>query len=387
MSGARKEGDNEVDDWIKVVDRLPFVSSVKRDVIALRRLLYDRRAPRVAAIGLEGSGRTSLANALLSAVAFGEGGAAPGPEAGRWIRIDADGRRLEWLELPAEGDADALLEMARPAFEERLPDVLLAVVEATGEERAAGPIHEALTALRTYLEERHEHKPVFLVALTKVDVLPPADAAPPYPPPKVAAIEHALGVLRKKLAKVVPSAESFLAVCGRPTDTPGAPRWNLDRLGEAIVEGLPEAAQIEAVRAFEVGRETKRRVARALVNSCSALAVTVGLAPIPFADAIVLLPMQAAMVTGIAYLSGRPWDRRATLEWLASIGVASSAGIGLRWSARQLLKLVPGAGSLVGAGVAGAGTMAIGRSAIAYFVDGPGSPSSRPELRADNPTA
>ena len=93
MSGARKEGDNEVDDWIKVVDRLPFVSSVKRDVIALRRLLYDRRAPRVAAIGLEGSGRTSLANALLSAVAFGEGGAAPGPEAGRWIRIDADGRR------------------------------------------------------------------------------------------------------------------------------------------------------------------------------------------------------------------------------------------------------------------------------------------------------
>src|SRR5690606_39025530 len=98
MSGARRrEGESEVDDWIKVVDRLPFVSTIKRDVVALRRLLYDRRAPRVAAIGLPGSGRTSLANALLSAVAFGDGGAAPAPDPGRWIRIDADGRRLDWI--------------------------------------------------------------------------------------------------------------------------------------------------------------------------------------------------------------------------------------------------------------------------------------------------
>jgi len=107
--------------------------------------------------------------------------------------------------------------------------------------------------------------------------------------------------------------------------------------------------------------------------------------PVPFADAFFLLPMQAAMVTGIAYLSGRPWNRRAAAEWLASVGVVGGAGLGLRWSAQQLVKLVPGAGSIVGAGVAGAGTLAIGRSAIAYFVDGPGNLVRRPELRAENP--
>jgi len=48
------------------------------------------------------------------------------------------------------------------------------------------------------------------------------------------------------------------------------------------------------------------------------------------------------------------------------------------------VKLVPGAGTLVGASVAGAGTLAIGRSAMAYFIDGPGH-ERRVELRADNP--
>ena len=71
---------------------------------------------------------------------------------------------------------------------------------------------------------------------------------------------------------------------------------------------------------------------------------------------------------------------------------ATKAGTGFRFDvgAGKALtvaggKLVPGAGSIVGAGVAGAGTLAIGRSAIAYFVDGPGNAVRRPELRAENP--
>ena len=64
----------------------------------------------------------------------------------------------------------------------------------------------------------------------------------------------------------------------------------------------------------------------------------------------------------------------------------AGAGLGLRWGAQQLVKLVPGAGSIVGAGVASAGTLAIGRSAMAYFIDGPGQLGQRKELRADNPS-
>ena len=373
----RRRRDEEIEDWVRVVDRLPFVSSIKRDATALRRLLYDRRAPRIAIVGSPGCGRTTLANALLAAHAFGQDGAAPPPAPGQWVRIDADGRRLDWMELPAELPRHALIELAQPRFEETLPDVLVGAVEAGAEDAAAGPLRDALEALRGHLRDRHGHEPPVLVLLTKADALHPSDVPPPD---KEEAIEAALGRVRSALTGLGLPKESLLAVVGLASET--TRRWNVERVGEEILERLPDSAKLEGVRAFEVGKDARRRVARALVNSCSALAVTVGLAPIPFADAFLLLPLQAAMVTGIAYLSGRPWNRRAAAEWLASIGVTGGAGMGLRWGAQQLVKLVPGAGALVSAGVAGAGTLAIGRSAIAYFVDGPGSLERRPELRA-----
>jgi uncharacterized protein (DUF697 family) len=94
--------------------------------------------------------------------------------------------------------------------------------------------------------------------------------------------------------------------------------------------------------------------------------------PIPFSDAIALLPTQGLMVTAVAYVAGQPWDRRAALEWVGSLGVMGGAAVGLRWGAQQLLKLWPGGGTLISASVAGVGTEALGLSAIAYFVDGPG---------------
>jgi len=69
-------------------------------------------------------------------------------------------------------------------------------------------------------------------------------------------------------------------------------------------------------------------------------------------------------------VSGRPWRAGAVAEWLGSLGIVGGAGFGLRWAAQQLVKLVPGAGSMISASVAAAGTAALGHSAVAYFVDG-----------------
>ncbi|MEZ4335284.1 MAG: hypothetical protein R3B82_01535 [Sandaracinaceae bacterium] len=375
---------NEMDDWLRVLDRLPFVGSVKRRSAACAgcSTIAARRGSRRS--GPARSGRTSLANGLLHAATFGADGAAPPPAPGAWVRIDADGRRLDWLELPTDGEG--LVELARHAFDEAVPDVLVAVVEAGTEGREARPLLEALRALRQTLSDAYDARPEVLVVLTKVDHLPPAGDRPDSEP-KRRAMDLAIASLRQTLEPLQLKEHAFVPVCAKPyADEPYDPRYNLDGLGEAVLEALPEEGRLEAVRGFEVGRDARRDVARTLVNSCSAIAVTIGLAPIPFADAFVLLPLQGAMVTGIAYVSGRGWDAKAGAEWIASIGAVGSAGIGLRWGAQQLVKLIPGAGSLVGASVAGAGTLAIGRSAIAYFIDGPGSLSKRPELRAENPT-
>ncbi|MBX3273207.1 MAG: hypothetical protein KF729_23280 [Sandaracinaceae bacterium] len=375
MVEPQRAPESELDDWLRIVDRIPFVGSVKRELTGLRRLLYDRRAPRLAVIGAAGSGRTTLADGLLGALVFAAGaqdaGGAPRPAPGRWVRIDAGGRRLDWLELPSDADEAALLARASEAFEEALPDVILGVVAAGAEASEGARLQSTLRVLRGRLATAET-----LIVLTKADALDPLDEP-------ARALASALDALRRATSELGLADERYAAVAARPTE--GRPRDDLSALAGAILERLPDEARLEAVRALDVGRDARRAIARRVVNSCAAIAVTVGLAPIPFADAFILLPLQAAMVTGVAYVGGRGWDRRAALEWLASVGAVGSAGVGLRWGAQQLVKLIPGAGSLVGASVAGAGTLAIGRSAIAYYVDGPGRLGERPELRADNP--
>lgn len=371
--GPSRNEQNELDDWMKVLDRLPFVGSVKRDLTALRQLLYDRRAPRVAVVGAHPAGRMALANGLLTAIAFGPGGAAPAAREGQWVHVDADGRRLDWLELPV---SEGVVEIARPALDDSLPDAIVALVRATAATEEAKPAADAAGALRDYLKQERDHDAPILFVLDAVEALPPHHAAPADKPDTIAL---ALREAREAAYALKLEDDRFHAVSTTP------PRHDLTALGESLLAQIPESAQLEAVRAFEVGREARRGVARAVVNSCTALALTVGLAPVPFADAFILVPLQAAMVTAIAYVSGRPWDRRAASEWIASLGGAAGAGLGLRWGARQLAKLVPGAGSLVGASFASAGTLAIGRSAMAYFIDGPGRLGERKELRADNP--
>ncbi len=57
-------------------------------------------------------------------------------------------------------------------------------------------------------------------------------------------------------------------------------------------------------------------------------------------------------------------------QFLTAAGINVSGAVGLRTIAQQLVKLIPGAGSAVSGGIAGAGTYALGKSAQAYFFSG-----------------
>jgi uncharacterized protein (DUF697 family) len=139
-------------------------------------------------------------------------------------------------------------------------------------------------------------------------------------------------------------------------------------LSEAMVLALPEETRIEAARALTHAQEGRVRIGHEIVQACTAVSVTVGLTPIPFSDMVLLGPLQAMMVSSLAYLSGRNWGKKTAAEWLGSLGVVGGLGMGLRFSAQTIAKIVPGAGNVVSAGVAGAGTTAMGQSAIKYFL-------------------
>jgi uncharacterized protein len=137
----------------------------------------------------------------------------------------------------------------------------------------------------------------------------------------------------------------------------------------AITRNLPNEARIETARVFG-DKQTQTEIAQLLVKSTTAICTAIGAQPIPLADLPVLTTLQLVMVSGIMYVSGRERSLRAATEFVAALGANVGAGMLLREGARAMLKLIPGWGNIVCGMVAGAGTYAIGRAAITYFLEG-----------------
>ena len=84
----------------------------------------------------------------------------------------------------------------------------------------------------------------------------------------------------------------------------------------------------------------------------------------------ILTALQGLMVGLIVYTSGKSASARTFGEFLGALGLNVGAGILFREGARQIIKIVPVWGNAVSGMVAGAGTYAIGRAAIAFFIEG-----------------
>ena len=136
-----------------------------------------------------------------------------------------------------------------------------------------------------------------------------------------------------------------------------------------VTAELPNEAKIEMIR-ISRDREAQHHVAQMLVRSTTAICTAIGAQPIPLADMPVLTSLQVMMVSGIMYISGRERNLRAATEFITALGANVGAGMILREGARAILKFFPGWGNIVCGMVAGAGTYAIGRAAMAFFIRG-----------------
>jgi len=138
---------------------------------------------------------------------------------------------------------------------------------------------------------------------------------------------------------------------------------HIDELVVRIAEVLPEAMKDAFIGQQRADQKLKAKRIRALIYSKATACAGVALTPIPIADIVVITPIQIAMVASIGYFHGVDVTKERILELLSVLGF----GVGLRLAARQLVKLVPGAGSVVGAGIAFAGTIALGETSNVWF--------------------
>ena len=127
------------------------------------------------------------------------------------------------------------------------------------------------------------------------------------------------------------------------------------RLAPQAVHGALNVAQ-------QIDLDRKARAAQKFVGAAAAAAGGAALSPIPFSDAAMLVPIQLGMMAKIAQLYSIKYDRAALLA-VASTTAATQAG---RATFGGLIKLVPGAGSVVGgamsAAVASTFTYAMGNA-------------------------
>jgi len=134
-------------------------------------------------------------------------------------------------------------------------------------------------------------------------------------------------------------------------------------LVQRITDLLPSALQDAFIAMQRADLQLKERRIRTLIYSKAGVCAAVALAPIPVADILVLTPIQMAMVATIGYFHGVQVNAERAGELMGVMGL----GVGLREAARQLVKLVPGYGLVVSAGIAFAGTVALGETAHVWF--------------------
>ncbi len=146
------------------------------------------------------------------------------------------------------------------------------------------------------------------------------------------------------------------------------PAYGLDVLIQVMEEALPEEL-IDTLQNVQIASLKAKKIrAQAAVATASVAAAGEGAAPIPFGDCALLIPTQLSMIASITVIFGFNVSKSIITALISStIGSGGATVLG-KAVVSNLLKLIPGAGTIVGgaisAGTAGVITAALGEAYI-----------------------
>ena len=147
-----------------------------------------------------------------------------------------------------------------------------------------------------------------------------------------------------------------------------AKSYGLDVLIKVMGEALPDELMDTLQNVQIASLEEKKRYAQAAVATASLAAAGEGAAPIPFSDCALLIPTQLGMIASITVIFGFDVNKSIITTLLYSTIGAGGATLLGKTVVSNLLKFIPGAGTVAGgaisAGTAGVITAALGEAYI-----------------------
>lgn len=363
--------------FLHIVERLEgflhkLPASIQKPVLheltPLKQLFLQQRPPRFV---LTGSHRLPVQEVVATLFATAQ----PGDlrdvlmEVFRWQSIDVWGRGSISV-LDGRGADDAAMQKIQEELVRGPADIFLHLVDGNSGRPVLSRDIDALAQLRALGMSAEQGGKVIGISLVgssrSASSAKDARSGAVDRPSAQSKLEAALADrpdLREHVLQVLE-----IQLVSRTTDAVN-PAGSTARLMKLLSNEMPNEARVEMVR-ISGDRQAQAEVAQVLVKSTSAICTAIGAQPIPLADLPILTTLQLVMVSGIMYISGRERSLRAATEFVGALGVNVGAGMVLREGARAVLKFFPGWGNVVCGMVAGAGTYAVGRASIVYFLEG-----------------
>lgn len=366
----------------------------------------SHRPPRIFLIGRTGVGKSSLINALCGAYVAPVSDTRSCTETAQTYQCK-DGERtlMEILDTRGIAESDNLNaeisaeDMLINQVKEFSPDVAIFMLNCTHRDDVDSDVNFLKKLSESYAQAYNMRLPIVAV-VNKCDEMAPSWLKNPneYTESKTKKIaeqvQHYKEIIVKNNLKIddiiaVSSLIDWMTADGTEIDADSIEslpvsdienlqiafdgRYHIEELFNILEKAILDFSARMGLRMALKLQEVVRRIANQLNKSFSAMSATVALSPIPISDIYILLLLQGILVCLIASLSGRDISLDTAKEFVLSMGGIAGAGYGFRLLAQQASKILnvfwAGSGSAVSASIAALGTSAIGKAAIAYYID------------------
>lgn len=222
--------------------------------------------------------------------------------------------------------------------------------------------------------------PCLLAVTCLHELYPPELEDHPSYPPETEQISRAFAALQTSFAGCFDQA--VLLDFTREEDEFTPVFYGQEALRDALADLLPEAeanAVYQLIDDQDMASDQLgtlyRDVGRRYISAFAVIAATLAAVPLPFATMPVLTALQVSMVG----LLGQLYGQRLTPSQAGGVVSAIAGGFFAQAIGRELIKFVPGIGSVIAASWAAGYTWALGEGACAYFGDLMGGKKPDPE--------